>query len=125
MVTLVPALIGHPSAQQAVTLDIAGASALPDGPTGGPSIELALTKSGQASLAAFTAEYSGKTIDVLIDGEVMMSPFIQTPIFSPSLIITGAFTMQEAKQIASELADRSSVVTVRPQPKRKAGERAT
>ena len=117
------AFAGTPStlawAQEAVPLDVARAYAAPDEMSGLPAIKIILSRDGQAAFAAFTAEHVGQRTDMLVDGVVVTSPVIQTPIHSKWLVLSGDFSMPEAEAMAERLNDASSHVAVRLQGKQK------
>lgn len=120
LVLLACVALGLPAfAQQVISLDISTARADIDPLTGAPMLTIELTAEGQAVFAEFTARHIGKVADLLIDGAVVSSPVVQTVINSPSLVISGDFTMQEVTELARQLNSDAADVSVRGPPKTK------
>ena len=84
---------------------------------GFPAIELSLTPAAQAIFAEVTASRVGQVVQLVVDGEVVMAPVVQTVINTPSLQLTGNFTAGEAAALAARIAEAGAVVeAVAPGP---------
>lgn len=79
-------------------LESAGSAFEPD--TGRPMVTFAFDPSGAAVFAEITAANIGKRFAVVLDGEVLTAPVIQSPIPSGQGQITGDFTLEEAQTLA-------------------------
>lgn len=69
----------------------------------GWSIEVGLTPEGSAKLEAATAVNVGKRLGIFVDGECVSAPVIRTAIGGEKAIIAGAFSRQEAEQMAESI----------------------
>lgn len=67
------------------------------------AVELILTDEGTAKFAEATAANVGKQIAIVYDGEVISAPTVQQAIAGGTAQITGAFTYDEAEQLASTI----------------------
>lgn len=102
-----------PALAQPLRLSVETAKVVVDPLTGFNQLELNLTPAGQQDIAAFTAANVGRTVDVTIDGKLITSPVIQTPIVGPSLMLTGNFTTAELQDMANQLSAQDAVVEVK------------
>lgn len=66
-------------------------------------VALKLAKEGQEKFSAATAKLVGQTISIVMDGYVISSPRVNQAINSDSCEITGEFTAEEAKSLASNI----------------------
>ncbi len=69
-----------------------------------PQVSIKLTAKQAEWFSQFSAENVGNTVDIKIDDEVVSSPYIASPIFSPELRISGNFTVAETVEIAKRLS---------------------
>lgn len=67
------------------------------------AVELTLTDEGTAKFAEATAANVGSQIAIVYDGEVISAPTVQQAITGGTAQITGAFTYEEADQLASTI----------------------
>lgn len=121
MVSALAAMLVMPSLAraEAVTIDIQSADAKLEETTGRPMLVLLLSADGQEAFAAFTSRHVGQTVDLLVDGVVITSPSIQSPVLDRWLALTGSFPLQEAKALADRLNRLAVEVTVQSHPKQK------
>ena len=70
---------------------------------GGPAISFRFTDRGAALFAEFTSDNVGNAFAIVIDGEVISAPRIMTPITRGQGMISGAFTVEEATELALAL----------------------
>jgi SecD/SecF fusion protein len=68
--------------------------------SGYPLIEFVFTPDGKRRLERVTTENVGKRFAMVIDGELVSAPLVQTPIAEGRLVIAGRYTLEEAHQIA-------------------------
>ena len=93
-------------------LAIKSASVQSDTFTGEPTLVVELLPSAQRAFAKLTTRHVGETLNLLIDGAVVSSPRIQTPIVGTSVVISGDFTPTEAVVLSQRLSNGESVVEV-------------
>jgi hypothetical protein len=84
--------------------DVARSFLLPDGPDRF-SISVEFFDPGAARMRQATANHIGRPVAILIDGEVVMAPFVRSPI-AGAAVITGNFTQAEAERVAEGIAIR-------------------
>jgi SecD/SecF fusion protein len=68
--------------------------------SGQPGINVRLTRDSARDFALFTSKQVGKQVHVRINGELMTSPVIQTPMTGGSLLISGNLDENKAKALA-------------------------
>jgi preprotein translocase subunit SecD len=95
-------------------LAIKSASVQADVFTGQPTLMVELEPAAQRSFAKLTTRHVGEVVDLLIDGKVVSSPRVQTPILGPSLVISGEFSATEAAALAQRLSRGDARVEVNP-----------
>jgi hypothetical protein len=83
--------------------DIASALAVPVGE--GFGVEVAFTKAGAAKIRAATATNVGRLLAVVVDGKVIASPRITSPVDQIG-IMGGRYTNEEAQRIAAGVIAR-------------------
>ena len=79
--------------------DIASAAASFD-QNNRPGVDFNFTTRGTREFARVTQENVGRPFAIVLNGEVLSAPVIQTPIVGGSGQITGNFTVDEAKRLA-------------------------
>jgi len=72
--------------------------------TGAPNVGLNFNKEGADLFAEITKNNIGKTLAIFLDGVPISAPTIQSEITGGQAVITGTFTPQEAKVLASSLS---------------------
>lgn len=70
---------------------------------GEPQISLQFNDEGTKLFADLTKANLGKTIAIFLDGSVISAPRVQSEITNGQAVITGTFTLQEAKDLAQKL----------------------
>jgi len=68
-----------------------------------PVVTFRLTERSGRMFAEFTANNVGRTIEVRIDGKVVMRPIIREAIKGGSVQVSGGFTPKEALELADRL----------------------
>jgi preprotein translocase subunit SecD len=71
--------------------------------TGTPQITLAFDKEGSDLFAKITKENIGKRVAIYLDQVPISAPVVQSEITNGSAVITGGFTLEEAKQLVRDL----------------------
>jgi preprotein translocase subunit SecD len=67
---------------------------------GQPGINVRLTRESARDFALFTSKQIGEQVHIRINGELMTSPVIQTPMEGGSLFISGKLDENKAKALA-------------------------
>ena len=70
---------------------------------GEPQISLQFDSEGTKLFADLTKANLGKTIAILLDGQIISAPTVQSEITNGEAVITGKFTLQEAKDLVQKL----------------------
>jgi len=74
-----------------------------DQQTGEPLVGLAFDEDGTKLFSDLTTNNIGKRLAIFMDGYPMMIPTIQTAIVDGQAVITGGFTVDQAKQVSIQL----------------------
>jgi protein-export membrane protein SecD len=74
-----------------------------DPQTNRPQITLQFNKEGADIFAELTRRYIGQQIAIFLDGKIISSPVVNQQINSGQAVITGSFTIDEAKELAQRL----------------------
>jgi preprotein translocase subunit SecD len=74
-----------------------------DQQTGQPIIGLEFTSEGRDKFADITQQNQGEVLGIFLDDVPLMLPQIQQPILNGQAVITGEFTVDEAKNLAIQL----------------------
>jgi preprotein translocase subunit SecD len=74
-----------------------------DQQTGQPVIALEMNEDGRELFATITKENVNEVLAIFIDGYPIMTPVISTPIIDGRAVISGAFAIDEAKNLAIQL----------------------
>ena len=81
--------------------------------SGNYAIGLKFNEAGSKAFATTTSEHVGETTYIYVDGELMMSPKINSAITNGSAIITGNYTYDEAYEHATKLQSGTFGVTLK------------
>ncbi|HOZ03361.1 MAG TPA: protein translocase subunit SecD [Candidatus Woesebacteria bacterium] len=71
--------------------------------TGEPQVQLEFNSEGRQIFADTTSQNTGGILGIFLDGAVLMMPQISVPIMDGLAVITGQFTVEEAKQLSIQL----------------------
>ncbi len=71
--------------------------------TGTPQVSLKFNNEGKDLFAAITKRNLGKVVAIYLDGSPISQPVVQDEIDSGEAVITGSFTLEEAKTLAQRL----------------------
>ncbi len=74
-----------------------------DQQTGAPQITLQFDDDGRKKFADITQKNINKRIAIFLDGMILSAPTVQTAITDGKAIISGQFTLQEAKELVTRL----------------------
>ena len=113
-IVLVVVLLLKPALADDVVLSVQSAKMGFDEISAQPSVQVTLAPKAAKLLAALTLENVGNIIELRVDGELLTSPVVQTPILGGELVISGALTMAEAKALAERLAEKGASITLTP-----------
>jgi len=83
--------------------DLKSANVEFDPTTGAPNVSLKFSDEGEKLFGDLTAKNIGKPIAIFLDGGIISAPTVQQEIRSGGAIITGSFTVPEAKLLAQRL----------------------
>ncbi len=83
--------------------DVKKASVVFDPNKGTPQVQLDFTKSGIDKFAQTTKKNIGKRVGIFIDEYLISAPVVQQAILEGNAVITGDFSVDEAKQLAQDI----------------------
>jgi len=84
-----------------------------DQSTGLPQITLQFNDEGRKKFAELTQKNINKRIAIFLDGEIISAPTVQNAITDGKAIISGQFTLQEAKELVTRLNSGALPVPIR------------
>ncbi|UJW87356.1 SecDF P1 head subdomain-containing protein [Devosia sp. SL43] len=97
-------------------LAVASAKATFDPISAQPSIEVTLTPEAAKVFGELTTDNVGNVIELRVDGELLTSPTVRSPILGGMLMITGELSQADAKAIAERLAEDGARIVLTPIP---------
>lgn len=68
-----------------------------------PSVSITFTSKGKEKFAQATSQNIGKRISIELDGKLISSPTVQTAITDGQAVVTGDFSIDQAKMLAIQL----------------------
>lgn len=71
--------------------------------TGLPTVSLKFNDEGKDLFAQITRDNVGKTVAIYLDNKIISAPVVQQEINTGEAVISGSFTLEEAKQLAQRL----------------------
>jgi protein-export membrane protein SecD len=80
--------------------------------SGKPEVGIEFDAEGTKLFSDLTKENIGKQIAIFLDGQVISAPTVQTQITDGKAVITGNFTLEEAKQLAQRLNEGALPVPI-------------
>lgn len=83
--------------------DLRRATVTYDSRTGEPQVSLEFNDDGRKKFADITSQNIQKRLAIFLDNQVVTAPVVQQTITDGNAVITGQFTVDEAKQLALEL----------------------
>jgi preprotein translocase subunit SecD len=99
-----------------IELAVASAKATFDPISAQPSIEVTLTPEAAKAFGELTTKNVGNVIELRVDGELLTSPTVRSPILGGTLVITGEMSQADAKDIAARLAEDGARIVLTPIP---------
>ncbi len=82
---------------------VKSATVTSDGSSGAPVINVEFSEEGRDLFAAVTKENLNRRLAIVLDGHLYSAPVIRSEITGGQAQITGAFTEQEAAQLAAKI----------------------
>jgi preprotein translocase subunit SecD len=89
--------------------------------TGEPEINITFNAAGTKKFATMTRRSVGKPIAIVLDGSIISAPRVSQEISDGNAVITGAFTVKEAKDLALQLNAGALPVPVKQVEQRTVG----
>lgn len=83
--------------------DIKETSVVFDPNSGKPQVQLVFTSDGSKKFAAITKRNVGKILAIALDNQFISTPTVNQEIVSNTAVITGTFTLEEAKLLSNQL----------------------
>ncbi|HHZ07933.1 MAG TPA: hypothetical protein GX405_04040 [Rhizobiales bacterium] len=113
---LVALVAASPAAAERLPLSIAAVGIVPDEVSGQMLLRLELTAESRSAFAAFTARHVGETVDLRVDGRVVMSVRLVEPIPGGVFVVGGLFAKGEAEALARRLEAGKATVELEAGP---------
>jgi len=88
------------------------ASVMFDNLTGVPQVNIEFNDEGKKLFADITTRNVGKQVAIFLDGQLISQPVVNEPITEGKAVITGKFTLEEAKQLAMRLNSGALPVSI-------------
>lgn len=80
--------------------DITKATVVYDPQNGQPQVSLQFSDAGRKKFADLTGKNVGKMIGIFLDEQLLSSPTVQQPILQGDAVISGSFTLEDAKSLS-------------------------
>lgn len=93
--------------------DVEKASVGTNSQTGAIEVNLEFNSDGQGKFADATSTYLGQTISICMDDDVLSSPSVSAAITDGKAVITGSYTIDEAKNLAGLINAGALPVTLK------------
>ena len=74
------------------------------------AIRLELTPDSRKAFGEFTTRHLNETIDLKVDGEVLMSPRLMEPILGGEVMVSGMFQPGELEKVAKRVSEPDAKV---------------
>jgi preprotein translocase subunit SecD len=71
--------------------------------SGKPEVQIIFSEEGGKKFEEITERNTGKPLAIVLDGQIVSSPTVQEKISGGQAVITGSFTLEEAKNLAIQL----------------------
>ncbi len=101
---------------QSIPIEVVQAEAAYDQQTGKPVIAFRMSPTSARAFAELTAKNVGCPASIVVDGHVMDTPIIRTPITGGAGQISGDFDIEQARSLARRLSDGTSKLTIEVVP---------
>lgn len=83
--------------------DLKKADVVFDPNSGSPTVQLSFTTEGAKKFAEITKRNTGKRLGFALDNVMIDAPYVQTPILDGNAVISGEFTLDQAKNLQLQL----------------------
>lgn len=97
---------------EALALKVGSAEAETDSLTGAPVVLVTLLPESAEAFGAFTRAHVGKQIKVRLGDTLLTEPVIREPILGGKIVISGNFTAESARDLATTLRGAGSGLVV-------------
>jgi preprotein translocase subunit SecD len=116
-IVIAAALLGSAAVSaQELILRVERAEVVRDDAPGGAALHVWLAPEAQKTFAAFTLEHVGEKTDLVVNGDVLSSPVIQTVIDTDMLMLSGVDSFAQAEEMAELLNHKKATMLVRLSP---------
>ena len=113
-VVIVGTLLGAVGASaEELVLHVTKAAVASDVFSGGPTLHVWLTPAAQKAFAAFTSEHVGEQTDMIVNGDILSSPVIQTVVNTEVVVLSGVESFVEAQELTALLSHKKATISVR------------
>lgn len=113
LVALAALFAAGAAAAERLPLSVAAVEIVPDTVPGGQMLlHLELTPDSRAAFAGFTGRHVGETIDLSVEGRVVMSVRVVEPIEGGVFVIGGTFAKGELEALARRLVAGKATIEV-------------
>lgn len=102
------ALAHAPALAEPLSLSITKAQASADPNFGTPILNVEMTPESSNAFATWTSGLVGKQITISINGKIVVTPTIRTPILGGALQISGGLELKQLQELAKQLAAGTS-----------------
>ena len=96
-----------------LVLHVTRAAVASDVFSGGPTLQVWLTPEARKAFAAFTSEHVGEQTDMIVNGDILSSPVIQTVVNTETMVLSGLDSFVEAQELAALLSHKKATISVR------------
>jgi preprotein translocase subunit SecD len=101
---------------ETLVLEAADARVSFDQQTAQPIVAFRLTEPSRRMFGEFTARNVGRTVEIRVDGRVVVKPVVRVPIVDGVGQLSGGFSLDGAKQLAGRLSSGSAKLEVEAVP---------
>ncbi len=112
LVALAALFAAGAAAAERLPLSVAAVEIVPDTVPGGQMLHVELTPDSRAAFAGFTGRHVGETIDLSVEGRVVMSVRVVEPIEGGVFVIGGTFAKGELEALARRLVAGKATIEV-------------
>jgi preprotein translocase subunit SecD len=113
-IVIAATLLGTPGfAAEDLVLRVDRAEAARDQVSGGAALHVWLDPEARKAFASFTLEHVGHRTDLVVDGDVLSSPVIQTVVDTEMLVLSGVDSFEQAQEMAEMLSQKKATMLVR------------
>lgn len=112
LVALVALFAAGAAAAERLALSVAAVEIVPDAVPGQMLLHLELTPDSRAAFAGFTGRHVGETVDLRVEGRVVMSVRVVEPIEGGVFVIGGMFAKGELEALARRLVAGKATIEV-------------